>query len=1570
MAGGTPFQHQRQNEGRARGILNRHIYKTYEDQKFSQEWRNLPEIPSMAEICPPSKNLADVVDTNTAQDKNPVGYQNDPVYDQDLPHNIVEGPWPSKEAYLGAHYQMLREDAVAPLRRAVAEFKKCPSLADDSEICVYQDMTIKGLKLSNIGVAFRIEFSPQKQIKWKQSKRLLPGTMVAISKDLFKSDCRLAVVVGRGLNLLEQNPPAIELFWADSEDAVIDPVNKYIMIEAREGYFEASRHVLVALQKLMTEKFELENHIVHLDRDIKAPRYVENQPLMDLSSLHQNDDLSVASEEDADRYINVDVLREFPKDMHSGMDKSQMVACEKMLTSRVAIVQGPPGTGKTYTSISTLNIMVQNLGPNDPPIVVAAQTNHALDQLLNHILTFEPNIVRLGGRSNKANEEILKRTLFKLRRDNNVPGARAGFRQSHIQLDKCKHDVMTALETLTIEYLLNGETLMKNGLITESQYKSLYERSNWEGEDSRDDIAKWLTEEQIMPVPETTPINLGLEVEQADIEEEEVEDIDNEFKTDAADEESKLDDEDGLEGVELLFKRKFTGRHSFPSNLSDKKIKQKLASLKNLYDIPLAHRGEFYRFFEKAMNKNVLKELKVRLKEYQDAVNGWTVTKHLSSIRMIRHLGIRIIGCTTTGLSKYRSLLSAVEPRVLLVEEAAETLEGNVIGGLIDSIQHLILVGDHQQLQAHCTVRALEEKPYHMNISMFERLVSNSFEYVMLNVQRRMIRDVRKLLCRDPNPFYEDLQDHPSVLDRLHNRPPVPGMGGLDTYFFHHDWPDAMNAECSRYNLLEAEFIARFFLYLCQNGVDASKITVLTFYNGQKATLIRELDRIPDLKAVKPLKVFTVDSYQGEENDIILLSLVRGNRSNLIGFLDSKNRLVVALSRARRGMYIFGNAITLMAAETTDDFVGREPLWSPLVNYMTDQLRFNVDGGLPVTCDNHGKITRLYESYHFDQVVVGGCDTACGGTLLCGHPCKIQCHPLGHECVQCREACPRTLTCGHKCSAKCSAKCYCQGCGLWDGQFHLPDYAAEDAFADTPTPWGDSPTKNPAKSPASDHLAAKHFAFVAAKNSTFAAHDARIGRASGSQSIEQLSPRSASRQLTDTSGNLTSIKYGDARLSTPNTPRSHTIRSRGSTFSSQTSIVKECDFGRSNFSPVSPGAWKNWDAKKSDEVLAEQYRLEDASTPKVDRTKLVFNETYIPTSLNEKGERFVSSGSRRRTVGRSNLEFGSLDTVLRHDGAGGDALKKEREFEARRDRLTSPTEVYQANKLKVRAASKALVDVTNDMSNIRKKGTLLPAFGDEPERFVGSKFVDQHLQSKLEDPTRSQRGGRHGGDYSLRGSNSALQGSGPSISNRSPNYSPDDDLAIENSPRGGYLRDSFRGGDLLGEDYLFRGQSTRRASASQGRGQFRGDSFGDGNLSRGWGSSQGTGAFRGNNYSMRGRRGSRGTDSLTARGLARGFPNAAAYPRGGRQPSEETQQPATGDLLGLNDSPVSETRSGVIGDIIDLYTASPPRRRAQRNTSARGVEPSTPERPIRPAAPAPRTPNNTDTFEERLINFD
>lgn len=114
--------------------------------------------------------------------------------------------------------------------------------------------------MSNLGPAIRFEFSYEragKRIRWDQSNRLKEGTIVAITpkKDCFRTICKIAVVASRSPQLLEQNPPQIDFFWASPEvDAEMDPLEPFTIVEARTGYFEFNRHMLVAMQKLMTER--------------------------------------------------------------------------------------------------------------------------------------------------------------------------------------------------------------------------------------------------------------------------------------------------------------------------------------------------------------------------------------------------------------------------------------------------------------------------------------------------------------------------------------------------------------------------------------------------------------------------------------------------------------------------------------------------------------------------------------------------------------------------------------------------------------------------------------------------------------------------------------------------------------------------------------------------------------------------------------------------------------------------------------------------------------------------------------------------------------------------------------------------------------------------------------------------------------------------------------------------------------------------------------------------------------------------------------------------------------------
>lgn len=122
----------------ARDILIDHVKKTYEHNAFSEEWRNLPEVPSSAEIKPVYKDP--VIVEEEPEEWN--AYQQDILYDEKLPHNIIDGPWSSKEAYLGAHYQIIREDSIAPLRNAVTEVQANPMMEDTEETCIYTGVSL------------------------------------------------------------------------------------------------------------------------------------------------------------------------------------------------------------------------------------------------------------------------------------------------------------------------------------------------------------------------------------------------------------------------------------------------------------------------------------------------------------------------------------------------------------------------------------------------------------------------------------------------------------------------------------------------------------------------------------------------------------------------------------------------------------------------------------------------------------------------------------------------------------------------------------------------------------------------------------------------------------------------------------------------------------------------------------------------------------------------------------------------------------------------------------------------------------------------------------------------------------------------------------------------------------------------------------------------------------------------------------------------------------------------------------------------------------------------------------
>lgn len=697
-------------------------------------------------------------------------------------------------------------------------------------------------------------------------------------------------------------------------------------------------------------------------------------------------------------YSNVDIIDDWPSEVPPVLDASQFEALRRILTKRLAIIQGPPGTGKTHVSVVALELLLNNMAPGDPPIILAAHTNHAVDQLLRHVARFEPDFIRLGARTTDY-EKIKPRTLFEVRLAARFEKpASAPKLPSLARMKSIQKDIKTLLAPLTdLGEPISSETFKKYGIITEAQFTSLQKgAADWVRIDGQGDghIAMWLGNESIKVDSRTQQDDIfGFEFEEVDLEFEQLKEMEAE---------AKLDDEaiENLKGEHISIPEPFTGRKTRGVNQD---MARAALEKDDLWEIDVPRRGSVYRLMQQQLKDELRKIFRQLGRLYEDCVLEARVGRWEGDAKYLR--GTRVIGMTTTGLSKYRGLIQSLGPKIVLIEEAAETLEAYVTAACFPSLQHLILVGDHQQLRGHCSVQELEGFPWFLNVSMFERLVKNHVGFSKMIEQRRMVPEIRRAL----KPIYQELEDHESVL----NRPPIAGMGEVSSFFFSHEWPESTDNHMSKVNPEEAAMIVSFFDYLVHNGMETQKITVLTFYNGQRKLLLRELRSHPNLQGCI-FRVVTVDSYQGEENDIVILSLVRNNYPKKIGFLDSENRVCVALSRAQRGFYIFGNAEMLSHADA---------LWWAVVQAMAENPT-RVGFSLPLTCTKHGQTIHVEDGLKF-QELTGGCELPCKDKLPCGHDCALKCHPFSHDMVNCKTPCTKTLECGHDCKEECYLPCRC-----------------------------------------------------------------------------------------------------------------------------------------------------------------------------------------------------------------------------------------------------------------------------------------------------------------------------------------------------------------------------------------------------------------------------------------------------------------------------------------------------------------------------------------------------------------
>lgn len=272
----------------------------------------------------------------------------------------------------------------------------------------------------------------------------------------------------------------------------------------------------------------------------------------------------------------------------------------------------------------------------------------------------------------------------------------------------------------------------------------------------------------------------------------------------------------------------------------------------------------------------------------------------------------RIIATTSTFLSlkrdEFKQLL--LDFSTVIVEEAGQILDiecSLAISLASNSLKRLVMIGDHQQLPPIVKCKQLCA---HSNFdqSLFHRFIRQGIPTVQLDQQARCRPQISSLFCFFYQNQLTNMQNHlfvdqfslanPAFLHPVQfiNVPDLNGEGESEPlpHYFQ--------------NLAEAEWIVATYQYMRLVGYPADQIAILSPYNGQVA-LIQEILRVrcaPHQETFGPSLpvVSTVDKFQGRQANFVLLSLVRTKSS--IGHLNDIRRFIVAMSRARLGLYIFG----------------------------------------------------------------------------------------------------------------------------------------------------------------------------------------------------------------------------------------------------------------------------------------------------------------------------------------------------------------------------------------------------------------------------------------------------------------------------------------------------------------------------------------------------------------------------------------------------------------------------------------------------------------------------------------
>ena len=807
------------------------------------------------------------------------------------------GAYGSTHEYVDTYFRLLRADCFDAIRTGIHDMMQ--GKLDPRDMNVYHKVSLVGILPSNTeaGIQLALRVTPCKPVQdWSTSSSLMFGNLLCLTGTGTFKDAIWATVANRDEKLLKtEQVIIIELCSegnskndADCITSLAKTSGSILMVES-PTYYRAYQPVLRALQTMDLEGMPFQEELVSVEGSLMAPEYIKESSTIKGNIIHK----SLPPESNFISFLK--------HNSDTTLDDSQLKAIKLALCQRVGVIQGPPGTGKTYIGVQLVRLIRSISTRPNSPILVLTYKNHVLDEFLKEMIKLYPEgVVRVGGRSNEP--ELEQYNLSEVRKQKKSLHLFKEIQALQEQQRRMQPQIIEALTNLANSRIFSAQCLL-NGF-DDTKLAKLLTSCNWSKQkmdksyvcgivnkygtnlksllkgdldEIKEDDAKstysifrkavemWTPSSEVFRQIEMVasklfqPSQVAINLAETVVDSAKNPKLKKKSKTD-----DDVDDERDLEDVQkerisAILGSKGTSKMQdivwIEHKLLDHKPHLLASSSVLLNDTPSAFwelfddpwkldeydRVKLIQFLLLNQVKECESHVKNLLQEYQSLCRSREELEDRHKVECI--LNKKVIGMTITGASICQRLLSQIKLAVVIVEEAAEVLEPQLIAVLGKWLQHLILIGDHNQLPPPVECYTLT-RHFHFDVSMMERLINNDYMFASLSKQNRMRPEFAELLL-DIYPALE------SNLERVRkNRAPQCMVKSM--YFWNHD--NVETKERSVQNEMEAKMVVQLVLYLIQQEYKPENITILGAYLGQVRLLRR---KIREAETNYPLSAFS-----------------------------------------------------------------------------------------------------------------------------------------------------------------------------------------------------------------------------------------------------------------------------------------------------------------------------------------------------------------------------------------------------------------------------------------------------------------------------------------------------------------------------------------------------------------------------------------------------------------------------------------------------------------------------------------------------------------------------------------